>query len=822
MRLRRRTCLASLTAIALAASVVTVTASQQPAVAGGTSVPPLPRTVTADVLPTWQINGVVWSQVVVGRTVYAAGSFTKARPPGVAVGGKGEIAAAGVFAYDVVTGARVPGFSHQLNGQANVVAASPDGRRVYVGGDFTTVDGVSRGHLAAFDTATNTLAATFAPTASARVSAIAATNSTVYFGGDFGKVGGVFRIHLAAARAADGLLLTTWKPQADDGVVNAMTLTPDHSRVIVGGRFTTLNGVAAVGMGSLDAVTGAVRPWAINTKVQDSGPLAGITSLSADATNVYGGGYKFNSPTGNFEGTFAADPVTGAIRWVNDCHGDTYGVAPVGQVLYVVSHAHDCRPIGGFPDSPVGHRALAYSTYATGTNTGPDSYGWDYKGVPRSSLLTWYPDLAVGTFTGQGQAAWSVAATAGYVVIGGEFPSVNGVRQQGLARFATDGTAPGATAPVAFASGPTASSSAGTTRLSWPSTWDRDDNPLTYQVLRDDDVLPAAVLTQASTFWSLPRMTYADSGQPAGTQHRYVIRVVDPDGNTRSSAAVTVTAAGGTNHAPAARSTTSCLGQTCRFDATGSTDADKDPLSYAWDLGDGTPVLEGPTVSHHYATTGSYTVRLSVRDSRGATTTVTIPRPVRTDPTATSTTLKVVTARAVAGSDATMTATVSPRCDGRVTFEVAGAPITSMAVTSGLSQSPVTGLRAGRYDFQAVFTPTDGGACRASKSPVVTLTVRKADTSTTLRLSARKLPKRGRAIATISVTSVTGLVPGGRVVLRDGSRKLRKVTLHDGSATTRLPRLSPGKHKLRVSYLGDSQLNGSRSHRVTLTVRRTR
>ena len=56
------------------------------------------------------------------------------------------------------------------------------------------------------------------------------------------------------------------------------------------------------------------------------------------------------------------------------------------------------------------------------------------------------------------------------------------------------------------------------------------------------------------------------------------MRVVDPDGNTRSSAAVTVTAAGGTNHAPAARSTTGCLGQTCRFDATGSTDADKDPL----------------------------------------------------------------------------------------------------------------------------------------------------------------------------------------------------------------------------------------------------
>ena len=63
-----------------------------------------PATVSADALPTWQINGVVWSQVLVGNTVYATGSFTKARPPGVAAGGAGEIDAANIFAYDIRTG----------------------------------------------------------------------------------------------------------------------------------------------------------------------------------------------------------------------------------------------------------------------------------------------------------------------------------------------------------------------------------------------------------------------------------------------------------------------------------------------------------------------------------------------------------------------------------------------------------------------------------------------------------------------------------------------------------------------------------------------
>ena len=42
--------------------------------------------VTADGLPTVQINGVVWTQVVVGDRVFAAGEFTRARPAGAAPG----------------------------------------------------------------------------------------------------------------------------------------------------------------------------------------------------------------------------------------------------------------------------------------------------------------------------------------------------------------------------------------------------------------------------------------------------------------------------------------------------------------------------------------------------------------------------------------------------------------------------------------------------------------------------------------------------------------------------------------------------------------
>ena len=44
------------------------------------TVPGEPVTVSADPLPTVQINGVVWQQVIIGNTVYAAGRFSTARP----------------------------------------------------------------------------------------------------------------------------------------------------------------------------------------------------------------------------------------------------------------------------------------------------------------------------------------------------------------------------------------------------------------------------------------------------------------------------------------------------------------------------------------------------------------------------------------------------------------------------------------------------------------------------------------------------------------------------------------------------------------------
>ena len=60
------------------------------------------------------------------------------------------------------------------------------------------------------------------------------------------------------------------------------------------------------------------------------------------------------------------------------------------------------------------------------------------------------------------------------------------------------------------------------------------------------------------------------------------------------------------------------------FSSAGSTDPDGDAITYAWDFGDGgTSTSANP--SHTYNTNGTYTAKLTVRDSGGKTGSVTLP-----------------------------------------------------------------------------------------------------------------------------------------------------------------------------------------------------
>lgn len=507
--------------------------------------------MSADPLPTVQINGVVWSQAVIGNTVYAGGNFSAARPAGSAPGAN-EIKRTHLLAYDIRTGNLITSFAPSINGQVLAVAASPDGSRLYIGGQFTSVNGVTRSRIAAFNAADGSLVGAFRPAAGTTVRAIAATNSTVYFGGDFNAVGGVPRSKAAAAAAGNGAL-TGWNPGAN-GSVTAMTMNPAGNRVVLGGRFTELGGSSAYGMGAVDVTTGAARPWAVESIVRTAGVNAAVTSLVADSTSVYGTSYTYGSG-GNFEGSFRAEGTTGALEWISDCHGDHYSVWPAGDVVYDASHAHYCGNIGdGFFES--NPRTYYHSTALTNRATVQNSYHPAYKlesfdGLPSPTLLHWYPVWSVGSFTGQKQAGWSVTGSSDYIAYGGEFTAVNGKAQQGLVRFARSGLAPKAAGPqkTGGLTPAVVSTRSGQVDVGWQATFDRDNRALTYRLYRNFASLndtPIATTTVRSTPWSRPTITFRDTARPVGSTQRYRVFVFDPHGRNVSGSDASVRVADST------------------------------------------------------------------------------------------------------------------------------------------------------------------------------------------------------------------------------------------------------------------------------------
>ncbi len=354
------------------------------------------------------------------------------------------------------------------------------------------------------------------------------------------------RNRLAAFVASTGAL-TAWDPNADF-TVNALVMTPDGSEVIAGGAFQNVGGQPEYGLVATDSVTGAVEPWAANQTVRDAGSSSAIESLTTDGTNIYGSGYVFGKG-GNLEGSFSADPDSGAIKWIESCHGDTYSTYIMGGLVYAVGHMHFCGDVGGYPqtDTPWKiQRAIAFTTQTTGTLI-HDTFGGSYKdwfGSPSPSLVNWFPDLINGTFTGQGQAAWNVSGNSQYVVLGGEFPDVNGKAQQGLTRFAVPAIAPNKMGAVdtgaKFVPNLLATSNS-SVRVGFESNWDRDDQTLTYKVFRNGAATPIWTSTTTSQFWNRPMQGFTDSGLTPGATYSYAVSATDPTGNVVKGTSVSIT-----------------------------------------------------------------------------------------------------------------------------------------------------------------------------------------------------------------------------------------------------------------------------------------
>ncbi|MCW2524344.1 MAG: domain containing protein [Frankiales bacterium] len=552
---RSRVLLALALPLAIAASLFSAPSASALPLTPGPIAQPSAAIVTPVALPTAQIDGVAWTQVIVRNTVYVGGSFTYARAAGQPAG-KGRVRRYNLLSYNLLTGVLTT-FAPVLNGQVRALAVSPDGTRLYVGGDFTTVSGASHQHVAEFLTTTGKVVPNFHPTVNGSVEALAATNTAVYIGGAFTEVNRAKRYRLALL-GRDTAVLTRFAPEAN-GEVRALLVTPNHTKLIVGGAFTQINHLSASGLAAVTLSTGGKLPFAVANVVKLGSKYSGITSLTTDGTSIYGTGYVYHATVRNLEGMFSANQNTGAINWIEDCHGDTYSAYPGASAVYVVGHAHDCARVGGYPqDATVFHRALAFTKTATGHLATNKAVGYaNFGGTPSPSLMNWFPDLTPGKYTGQGQAAWSVVGTGSYLALAGEFLDVNGVPQQGLTRFSLKAVsnkaiAAGQAKPqLPMISGrelaPTATytvdaNGAVSTKLNWLADWARDSETFTYTISRYDGGSTQAktvyTTTGTSQFWNRPAMQFTDTDLLPDTQYRYRLTVSDASGSVLSDSVI--------------------------------------------------------------------------------------------------------------------------------------------------------------------------------------------------------------------------------------------------------------------------------------------
>ena len=126
------------------------------------------------------VDGTVTDIEQVGNRIVVAGTFTQVQPQA----GGATVDQRYLFAYDIDTGQFDEGFRPQFDKDIEQIAPAPDGSGIYVVGRFSTIDGVTKRKIARLN-ADGSLDQTFTANADAKATALALTpdGSRLFVGG---------------------------------------------------------------------------------------------------------------------------------------------------------------------------------------------------------------------------------------------------------------------------------------------------------------------------------------------------------------------------------------------------------------------------------------------------------------------------------------------------------------------------------------------------------------------------------------------------------------------------------------------------------------
>lgn len=197
---------------------------------------------------TDRIDSEVMAIEQIGDLVYVGGKFTEVRR----WSSSAPVDQPFLAAFDAATGVYVSTFTPDLDGPVYTLQASPDGSRLFVGGEFGDVDGIANTQaLVALDPVDGSVDTTWKSQLKRDGRAVVYTldldDTWLYVGGTFSAVGGAEGVPQIAVSRAVKLALddaapdTSWTPTVSGGGVWGIAVSPDGGTVYLAGYFTSVN-----------------------------------------------------------------------------------------------------------------------------------------------------------------------------------------------------------------------------------------------------------------------------------------------------------------------------------------------------------------------------------------------------------------------------------------------------------------------------------------------------------------------------------------------------------------------------------------------------
>ncbi len=213
---------------------------------------------------TQTLDNLVWDFVQSGDRMFVGGAFLNVQQDANAT----PIVQSFVAAFDVDTGDWISTWTPVLDRAVYALDVLPNGS-VLVGGEFETVNGQARKGLVALDPLTGAIDPNFAgrvdrpwSTLRAVVRDIKVDGAQVYIGGNFSHLEGVgtsrTRMYKAGRFDLQGAIDTAWQPVVTGSGVWGLDTDPSRNEVHLTGFFSAVNGEANTGyFHTVDGTTGA-------------------------------------------------------------------------------------------------------------------------------------------------------------------------------------------------------------------------------------------------------------------------------------------------------------------------------------------------------------------------------------------------------------------------------------------------------------------------------------------------------------------------------------------------------------------------------------